>query len=376
MKKVYIFTVTAGAGHLKAAEALEKTYRDLMPNYQVKVIDVLDYTNALFKKNYSESYVKMIKMAPELWGLVYDKTDDPTLIKKINKFRNVYNSLNASAFIKLIKSEPPDLAICTHFLPAEILSDLSTKNEIKFPWATVVTDFEIHLFWVFKNTPIYFVTSELAKFQLQRNGIISKNIHVTGIPIDPAFSKPKNRNEILRKMGLSSSKQTILIMSGGFGMGPVEKIAENIQHVDADIQCIFIAGKNNVLKEKLTNMNFRIPTKVFGFVDNVDEFLAISDLLVSKPGGLTTSEALSQGLPMVILNPIPGQETRNKDYLLENGAAISVSALDDIGFRISQIYKEKGRIQNMKYNAKNLARPYAGKLIIEEIERRFNNGDF
>jgi processive 1,2-diacylglycerol beta-glucosyltransferase len=370
-KKAYIFTVTAGAGHLKAGEALYKMFIEKFLDWDVEIFDVLDYSNTLFRKRYAKSYNQIIDTMPELWGIIYEKTDNTKISKRIAGIRNFFNSINARKMINLIKKNPPDVAICTHFLPAEILSGLSRKKEIEFPWACVVTDFEVHGFWMYENTDLYIVPTELAKHQLIRNNIPEERVVVLGIPISPEFSIEKDRSSIIKKMELQMDLKTILVMSGGFGFGPVENIVRYIDNIEDDFQIIIVAGKNKELESNLKKINFIKHTKVLGFVDNIDELLTISDLLVSKPGGLTTSEALSKGVPMVIVNAIPGQESRNSDFLMENGVAIGVASPEDIGFKIKELLREDGRIEKMKDNARRLSKPKATENIINEIINRW-----
>lgn len=370
-KKAYIFTVTAGAGHVKAGEALKEAFAEVFPHWDVEIFDVLDYTNALFKRRYAKSYTQLINTIPELWGLLYDKTDDIRIAKRIAGLRNFFNSLNAAKLIRLVKKYPPDLAICTHFLPAEVLSGLAKKEEIHFPWTCVVTDFEVHRFWMNEKTNLYVVPTELAKFQLERNGTPKDQIAVLGIPIHPKFTIEKSREALMQQMGLNPDLKTILFMSGGFGVGPVAQVSHCLDRIEVPVQIIIVVGKNAELENKLKQRSFKNPTQVLGFVNNVEELFTVADLLVSKPGGLTTSEAMAKGLPMVIVNAIPGQESRNSDFLMENGAAISVASPEDIGFKVGEILRQAGRIESMRTHAKALAKPFAAKHVLEEIRRRW-----
>lgn len=320
MKKVYILTITAGAGHLRAADAMKKAFILLHPEWDIKLINVLDYTNPWFKKFYANSYLDVVNQIPEFWGLLYGRMDDKKAVEKTAKAQHLFNKINTIRFIKFLKKNPPDVAICTHFLPAEILSSRKTKHKISFPWVCVVTDYEAHMFWIYPNADLYIAATEHTKFQLERNGIPAKKILPAGIPIDPVFSQKKSRNLLINKFEFQNILKTVLVMSGGFGSGPVESIVKQLQEIDFPIQIMIVTGRNKKLEDKLKSEKYTKPTKVFGFVDNVDELLSVTDLLVSKPGGLTTSESLAKGVPMIIVNPTPGQEERNSDYLLEHGA--------------------------------------------------------
>ncbi|HAX61219.1 MAG TPA: hypothetical protein DCX95_01470 [Elusimicrobia bacterium] len=370
MKKVYILTVTAGAGHLRAADALKKAFVFLHQEWDIKLINVLDYTNPWFKKFYANSYLNVVNQVPEFWGLLYGRMDDKKVVEKMASVQHLFNKINAIRFIKYLKKYPPDVAICTHFLPAEILSSRKTKHKISFPWVCVVTDYEAHMFWIYPNADLYIAATEHTKFQLERNGIPAKKILPAGIPIDPVFSQEKSKNILVKKLGIRKKLKTILVMSGGFGAGPVEDMVKQLQKVNFPLQIMIVTGRNKQLEDKLKSTNFKKPTKIFGFVDNVDEFLSVTDLLVSKPGGLTTSEALAKGVPMVMFNPTPGQEERNSDYLLVHGAGIRVNKIDDIGFRVEALLREKGRLNLMKSNALQVGKPLSAINSAKEIIKR------
>lgn len=370
-RRVYIFTVTAGAGHVKAAEALKNAFNAEYPAPDTRVINVLDYTNPWFKKTYPESYLALVDQIPELWGMIYERTDNRKASGVLSRVRHVFNTANAAPLIRLLRENPPDVAVCTHFLPAEILSSLKKKNAVRFPWVCVVTDFEAHVIWMFEKVDLYAVPTKLAKYQVERSGTPSGNVVVTGIPIDPEFSVKKDRYALMKNMGLDPERPVILVMSGGFGKGPLETIVSRLQNMKVQVQLMVVAGKNRALEKKLRAAKHPKKTQIFGFVSNVDELLTVSDLLVSKPGGLTSSEALAKGVPMVLVGAIPGQESRNSDFLLENGAAISIANLNDIGFRVQTLLAEKGKLETMKANARVLAKPDAAKDIVKEVVRRF-----
>ncbi len=369
-KKVYILTVPAGTGHLRAADALKKAFTKLYPAWDVKIIDVLDYTNTWFKKFYPNSYVGVINKVPEFWGLLYRKTNTKKVSGKIAQVQHIFNKINAVRLIRYLKKYPPDLAICTHFLPAEILSSRKISKKIDFPWVCAITDFELHTFWVYPDADLYVVATEHTKFQLTKNGILSDKILPTGIPIDPVFAQKKSKNILMKEFGLKIKTRTILVMSGGFAIDSIENIVNQLQKIKSELQIIVVTGKNKELEKKLKKIKFIKPTKVFGFVNNIDELLTICDLLVSKSGGLTTSEALAKGVPMVVVNPIPGNEERNSDYLLENGAAIRVSKIDDIGFKIQSILKAEGKLDIMKQNAAHIGKPASAINAVKEIVKR------
>jgi processive 1,2-diacylglycerol beta-glucosyltransferase len=190
---------------------------------------------------------------------------------------------------------------------------------------------------------------------------------VTGIPIHPLFSQPKSRADCLARLGLAGDRPIVLQLAGGFGVGPIEKLTDALLKVERPIDLVVIAGRNEAVKKKMTK--FAVPPsqrlKVIGFTNQMDEYLAVADLVVSKPGGLTTSETLARGTVMVIVNPIPGQETRNSDYLLEQGAAIKANNTPALTWKVGALLDDPARLAGLKANVKRIARPRAAFDVVE-----------
>ena len=267
----------------------------------------------------------MVNKTPELLGWLYDHLDKPW---KHERRRLAFEKLNARPFVKLLKSYRPDIAICTHPLPAEIISWLKSKEKIETRQAIVVTDFDVHAMWLCRHYEHYFVALDETRVHLESLGVPASKITVSGIPIDPVFARPKDKVEMRRKYGLKPDLTTILVSAGGFGVGRIDALLASLCGLEHPAQVVAICGRNEKLKAKLDAQASRLPAdsrvtlRPVGFTDAMDEYMAASDLLLGKPGGLTTSEALARGLALVIVNPIPGQEERNSDHLLEEGAAI------------------------------------------------------
>ncbi len=358
-----MLSAAAGAGHLRAADALVTAFenRDISARH----VEVLQYTNSVFRKAYSDLYIDLINRQPELLGWVYNALDRPW---RYQKRRMALNRLNTSPLIKLLKKEKPGLAICTHFLPAEILLYLRRKTYLDIPVGVVVTDFDAHAMWLFRDVDWYFVACEETKVYLTEIGIPSESIFVTGIPVDPAFAVKKSGQETRQHLGLDPDKTTILISIGGFGVGPVESIVQVIQKVQHPVQVIVICGRNEELKHRLMGISdTRHPLKVVGFTSEMDKWMAASDMLVGKPGGLTSSEALASGLIMVIVNPVPGQEERNSDHFLEEGAAIRCNNLPALAYKIDTLLSDRARLSRMKRAVKKLAHPNAASEIVSIV---------
>ena len=237
----------------------------------------------------------------------------------------------------------------------------------------VVTDFDAHAMWLCHNYEHYFVALEETKIHLEKLGIPAEKLTVSGIPIDPLFAEEKDKAETREKLGLEKHKLTILVSAGGFGVGKIEHLLEALADLETPSQIVAICGRNEELKNKLEKLsrekfnNERVTFKPIGFTKEMDEYMSASDLIVGKPGGLTTSEALAKGLIFCIVNPIPGQEERNSDHLLEKGCAIKCNNLPVLAYKIDQLVKDTARFELMKQNVKKLARPAASQTIVEKL---------
>lgn len=368
--RILVLSASVGAGHLRAAEAVELALKQTVPHALVKNVDVLEMTNRLFRRLYGKFYLDLVNHAPHMLGYFYDLLDQPSRSGKYrsDRMRLVLEKLNLGKFLKFLQAEPWDLAICTHFLPAEIIAHLRKQKLLTLPQTTATTDFETHRLWVNQPCERYFTATEEGSRYLQHWGVPVTDTLATGIPIHPVFSEPKDRHECLTKHGLADDRPVILQLSGGFGVGPIEKIYHTLLAVEQPIQLVTIAGRNEKLREKLSRLPkpARHKVKVMGFTKEIDELMQAADLLVSKPGGLTTSETLARGAVMVIVNPIPGQETRNSDYLLENGAAIKANNLGTLGWKVDELLRDTARLQQMRANVRRIARPRAAFDVVEK----------
>jgi processive 1,2-diacylglycerol beta-glucosyltransferase len=261
----------------------------------------------------------------------------------------------------MLECETWDVIVNTHFLPAEIIASLKRTRRVRTPHITVTTDFQTHRLW--KNEPCehYTTATEEGAAYLASFGVEPARISVTGIPIHPVFSRPKDRAECCRRHGLRDDRPIVLQLAGGFGVGPVEKLYRGILEVDRPIQIVVVAGKNERVRKQLERVETppRVRAKVMGFTTEIDELMCAADVVVSKPGGLTTSEVLARGASMAIVNPIPGQESRNSDFLLENGAAIKINNLATLPLKLSKLLGDTARLDLLKHNARRIARPRA-----------------
>ncbi len=369
-KKVLILSASVGAGHLRAADALEKAFVKLNAAEELKNIDVLNYTNPLFRRLYGKAYLDMVNTMPEVLGWMYDSLDKPW---QNEKRRLALDRLNTQPLIKLLKKEKPDIAVCTHFLPAEIISWLKAKEKISCPQAIVVTDFDAHALWLCHYYEKYFVALEETKVHLEKLGIPADKIAVSGIPIDPIFAETKDKIEMREKYGLEKDKITILVSAGGFGVGNIEHLLQALSEMKTPAQIVALCGRNEELKAKLEKLadeklnNQTVNFKPISFTTAMDEYMSAADVIVGKPGGLTTSEALAKNLVFVVVNPIPGQEERNSDHLLEEGCAIKCNNLPTLAYKFDKLLSDKKRFAQMQENVSRLARPKSAENIVENL---------
>jgi processive 1,2-diacylglycerol beta-glucosyltransferase len=368
--KVLILSASAGAGHVRAADAIQKAFAESGAAREVRHVDALDYTNKLFRNLYSKAYLEMVNRMPEAMGWLYDYMDKPW---KNERRRLAFDKLNTRPLVKLLMDFQPDVVVCTHFLPSEIMSWLKAKKQIACPQAVVVTDFDVHAFWLCRYCEQYFVAMEETRVHMEKLGVDSSKVSVTGIPIDPVFAIQKDKPEMRRKHGLAPDRPTILISAGGFGVGRVEDLCTCVAQLEHDAQALVLCGRNEVLKKKLDTLatkqfsKSRVQFKNLGFTTLVDELMSASDILLGKPGGLTTSEALAKGLAFVIVNPIPGQEERNSDHLLEEGVAIRCNNLPVLAYKVDRLLADPSRFANMQANARRLGRPDAARDIALQL---------
>ncbi len=371
--RVLLLSATSGAGHVRAAQALEKAFL-ARGDCTVEHIDALQYVSKLFQRVYDKVYIAMVRRAPELMGVLYERTDQPW---QHPRRRLALDRLNTRPMIRLLERIQPDLCVATHFLPAEIIAWLIAKGKLHAHNAIVVTDYDVHAMWLCRTVDRYYVAIEEAAEYLAHIGVPREKLRVTGIPIDPLFAVPVNRFEARRQLGLDAEATVILISAGGYGVGPVEQLVKDLLALQRPWQIVAIAGKAEKMRkrlEELAKTAGKLQTGApklcpVGFTTEMDRYMAAADLMVGKAGGLTTSEALARALPMALIEPIPGQEERNAAHLLEAGAAIRCNNLPAAAWKIATLLDDAARLTRMQEAARRLGRPGAAAAIAEDALR-------
>jgi processive 1,2-diacylglycerol beta-glucosyltransferase len=365
--RILILSASVGNGHTIAAESLKKAFEIDKLAREVRHEDTLKFTNPLFRRLYGKAYIDLVNNAPEVLGWMYDQLDEPW---KNEKRRLFFDKLNTQPFVKMVREYAPDWIVCTHFLPAEIISDLKAKKKLDCPQAIVVTDFDMHALWLCRNYEHYFVALDETRFYLESLGFDPGKTSVCGIPIDPVFSEPKSREAMREKYGLDQNVPVLILSLGGFGVGRIDGLLDSLRSIRQPVQILAMCGRNEELKKRLakeTKSVNGVRITPVGYTKEMNEYMTAADLIVGKPGGLTTCEALAKGLVFVVVNPIPGQEERNADHLLENGAAIRSNNPATLGYKIEQLLKDPKKLEKMSRNAEAFARPRAAFDIADKI---------
>ena len=382
--KILIFYASYGGGHLNAAKSINDYIISNYPNYNVELIDCMKYVNKTIEKLTTAAYREMAKKAPWAWGKIYSDSQKGPLAHLSSRS----NKIMAIKLLRLLREKQPDVIISTHPFGSQMCSYLKRKNKITAKIATIMTDFSPHDQWLVghKFTDYFFVANDKMKNYLISKGIAENKVFVTGIPISNRFLKTYNKKEILDTYNLSEDKFTVLFFGGGeFGLGKTKtaEIFESFvqESLKEKIQIIAIAGKNPKMKANFEEIvsKYSINTtttnttditnnvKILEFTNQVPELMSISDLVVTKPGGLTTSESLASHLPMLIINPIPGQEEENAEFLEDKGIAIWLRKNDDSKLIIENLLADNKKLNLMKENTKLLARPHSTETICKMI---------
>jgi len=356
-KKVLIVYATGGMGHVKAAKAIEEAFLAKYPEVEIKNVDVIDFAVKLYKKVFVDGYNYVSAKKPELWGWLYRTFDNksrqklPTALSKLAIEGN---------FIPFIKEFAPDFIVSTHPLPMILVSSSKKKDVIDILSSMVLTDFGCHSFWIDPEVNYYFTSTQNVKDCLVDYRVKPEQIAVTGIPIELKFSSNLDKAELLKKFGLNPDLFTMLIVGGQFGFDSLKEVIDGIQKTNkAKTQFLVVAGRDKELKTAIEKSNLagNHGTKVFGFIDNMQELMTVSDIIFSKAGGLTVSECMAKGLPMIINKVIPGQEEDNVNYLVNKGAAVKVNNFFEVAGVVNELLLNPDKITAMKNAARSIGKP-------------------
>ena len=367
-KKIIILYSTAGMGHKKAAIAIHKAFEGV-PDVDVENVDMLDYAKGMIKFCYLDAYVFLMTSARWLWGALYYFSDNKLVDILTRKMRSQFDFKSVPDLIKSIMSKKPDAIISTHFFLPSVAGILKHKLKLSSKLYTLVTDYGPHSYWLSKDNDKYFVGAEPVLEEFVKRGIEREKISVTGISTTDEFKQDFDVDELRERYELDKDKKTIFLMSGGFGVGPIGKMLHALNACKSKIQVITVCGHNKEAYTNISNMKEELdyPVIVFGFSDKVAELMAVSDIMVTKAGGISVTEALDSKLPMILFASIPGQETWNEKLLTEGGAAVKAKTVQDIPVIVDKMLSSDEVYASFKQGTESLRRPNAAEDIVKIV---------
>ena len=362
--KIIIFYASYGGGHLNAAKSINEYILENYKNVDIELIDCMKYINKTIEKVTTSAYNEMAKKVPWAWGKIYADSQKGPLAHLSSRS----NKIMAIKLLKLLREKNADLIISTHPFGSQMCSYLKRKGKINSKIATIMTDFAPHDQWLVGSdfTDYFFVAHDKMKQYLINKNIPEEKIFSTGIPISTRFTKEYDKEKLLKEFNLQPGKQTVLFFGGGeYGLGKSKtfNIFENLIQANENMQVIAISGKNPEMKKEFENIiekhNKSNCVKLLSYTNKVPELMSISDLVVTKPGGLTTSESLASHLPMIIINPIPGQEKENAEFLENHGIAVWIKNSNESKMIFELLLSNKEKLEDMKKNTSILAKPFS-----------------
>ncbi|MFH1790970.1 MAG: glycosyltransferase [Candidatus Omnitrophota bacterium] len=366
--KVLFLYISNDSGHHKASLAIE---RALTKTGRVETMSVnaLNYTNPILEKIIGRTYMGVIRSRPEFWGYLYD---NPAIVRRVQKVRELIHKYNTGKLRDLLESFNPDAVVCTQAFPCGMVADYKKSRDPRIKVYGVLTDYAPHSYWVYSNVDAYFVPSEETGRRLVQNGIPPERVVETGIPVDEAFKVNKDRHEVLKSLGFCDDVPTVVIAGGSQGVGPLREAYLSLKRMQIDARIIAVTGKNKAAHrwfkaEEKKRGNDAKRLSALSFVDNMADILEAATVLVSKPGGISSAEACVKGVPLVIIDPIPGQESMNADYLLQRGAAIKVDNPANTGVLVEELLYNRWKLDELKKRAREISKPDSARDIAEYV---------
>ena len=367
VRRILLISVKAGAGHIRAAAAIEAAARLHHPRVEVRNVEALDYTNPAFRRVFTKTYERLSADLPSVWKMVYEGLERKPVDSKAKRLNALFDRVNAKPLLRLVRDYDPDLIISTHYMAGEILGPQRLAGALRAPLNVVLTDYDIHTMWLQAGVDRYFVATPEMEHALRLKGAANAEVCVTGIPIMPVFGdRYPPRAEMRRRIGLRVEPPTVIVAAGGFGSANLKDTLLALAESVDDAQLLSIAGRNAEAKADIDAVAGKYPGKVrsYGFVNNMHELMAAADFIVTKSGGLASSECLAMGLPMVVYNPIPGQEERNADFLLECGAALRANSPAHLIYKTRRLLTDAVLCRQMSDAARRTGKPNAAADIL------------
>ncbi|NLF40658.1 galactosyldiacylglycerol synthase [bacterium] len=366
---ILVLTTSVGNSHMRAAQALCAAAERWFPGVRCELFDLISLAGPFFKFAYADSYVTVTSRFPSFWSFLYRGTDRRSGSTAAMRLRALYERWELRKLPAVISAAAPDAIICTHFMAAEILAHYVRRGTLSIPVFVQVTDYDCHGLWIQPELAGFFVASDEVKARMIEKGVPAAKIRVTGIPVMPAFSDDLPRDACAAELGIAPSRTTVFLMAGGAGVSPLDAVCERIIALGRGAQLIAVAGRNTQLHERLGKLARETNGLVVpvGFSTTIERLMSAADFAVTKPGGLSVTECLARHLPMVFYDAIPGQEERNAEYMLEQGAALKASDMGGLLYRVDSLLANPGRVEAMRADAARLARPFAARDVLDAV---------
>ncbi|MEW5895275.1 MAG: glycosyltransferase [Candidatus Omnitrophota bacterium] len=379
-RRILLMYITRVSGHRQATMAIQHALKEIDPTIDAPTINGFGYTYPRLEKVVNSAYMSVIKTTPKVWDYLYD---NPNIVKKSKRIKDFLHKTSHAKMGKLIEKYHPDAVVCTQAFPCGMVADYKKEHGAKFKVIGVLTDYAPHSYWINEGVDYYIVPSTEAKERFITKSVSEDSIKVYGIPVRSKFAAQLGKQPIADKLGIDLSIPTVLVMGGGQGLGPIRGVVKSLMTIEMPLQLVVLTGVNKKLMKWLEKQQTKKRPKkqtknkkliFYEYSNNVDELMEAATLIITKPGGMTTAECLCKGLPMVIVNPLPGQEMRNTDFLLQKGIAIRIDKTNDIGEEVELLLKSPEKIIDMSKAAYAEAKPHAAldiaQLILNETETK------
>lgn len=364
-KKVLLLYISEHSGHHCASTAIENALHSIDSTVETLNLNSFNYTNPILEKVINQAYMSVVKTKPEIWDYLYD---NPKVLRNTQKLRDMFHRFNTGKLKPLLDEFAPSAVVCTQAFPCGMMADYKKSYALAVPLIGVLTDYAPHSYWIYNNVDRYIVPSAETGKKLEDNGIESVKIMPFGIPIDPKFHyQDKDGAELRKQLGLDPAKPCVLVMGGTQGLGPIKDMMRSLDRSASDTQFIIVCGTNKRLYRHFERSRFRKKVVVLPYASNIDELMQISDLIITKPGGITTAEALAKGLPMLIVHPLPGQEAMNTRFLLNEGVAVKAESPEDVAVILGELLYNKHKLADMKRRALSISKPSSATDIARMI---------
>ncbi len=359
-RRFLLLHITKSSGHHRASCAIQRSIRAADPTATCVGVDAFQYTSPLVRYAIKYLYYSLIQHQPDVWEYLYD---NPSVHHRIRHLRALLHRYHAGKFRKLLETVRPDVIICTQAYPCGMVADFKKQNALKTPLVGVLTDHAPHLYWFHDTVDRYVVPSDEVRLRFLDRGVENKRVEVMGIPIDREFAAPTDRQLTAGRLGLDERHPVLLIMGGGSGFGKIDEMVKSLDLLPFPCQMVVVTGTNRSLMHWMRAQRFRQRVVPMGFVNDVPALMDIATLLISKPGGLTTSEALAKQLPIVMVNPIPGQEVYNARFLLSKRVAVQAGSPATVRQTVRDLLENPEQLAAMRLAAAKLMRPFAADAV-------------